>query len=656
MSLNPRFRFNNVHLEPRNISWVIDRKPKNTPAVEPTAVESPATELPAVEVPAGHPPGIKPFAPEKPLPRIPYQDLESLTWTQPQGRKSPHIREDLTDFQSDQYQSSLGTSTSRSIAPRIPSLLISTSTSESRTSTVNGRTPGPAITTSMPKTSVKRLKADKDPVPSPRSSPSTRVRKSKAPSYPAKSAGNKVRHSSHARRPRRPDPQQSVPATQIESQGSDPDPSFLHKHTIPSSPLFHSPQKRALLNLPYDNAGESVTADRIPTQSSKSLITLQAPPMPEGLEFFIKAWLKTSASRTLKQNIITNNTASESSITNITAGESSSRGIRVKRAVTNLRGRSAIENQSTSSRLTTLPPSRRSSSNRVLAIPRSNPPEARSRSSKLPLPLEYRKSTMSASSANQGLRASKAKNDAGRNSSKSIMPPQVNPSEAEFRTGSSLHFPPLLAPEQNAGPRPRSLTFSIHRTSNSKNTESLSPMPPSTRIKPVTQKSSIASAPEVSETGQNVNDYGSIVSRYIYGSGALQQPSNDTRSAPSTKPSTRVETMEHRGQDIEQELKTWKFMPKDRRLIIYDPILDLSPQDFLNERWTLEKFCEKGQAVEPREFRIRGTRESLNHDRLKCWVMYNMHVGWKPSWPPGYTRLCEESHDAVDLQSVDSFY
>ena len=84
-------------------------------------------------------------------------------------------------------------------------------------------------------------------------------------------------------------------------------------------------------------------------------------------------------------------------------------------------------------------------------------------------------------------------------------------------------------------------------------------------------------------------------------------------------------------------------MPDNLKYIIYDPCLSYTAQMFLEERWTLEKICREKSMMSEDKFRIRGTRASLNHDRLKVWLLYYMHMNYpKLTWPPGYTQLSEE--------------
>ena len=116
--------------------------------------------------------------------------------------------------------------------------------------------------------------------------------------------------------------------------------------------------------------------------------------------------------------------------------------------------------------------------------------------------------------------------------------------------------------------------------------------------------------------------------------------------------------------ELRQEIESWEELVPDKweNLVIVNPLRERSLKSLQNERRGLEEACGQRRVMKAEKFEVFGTLRHWDHDRLKCWVLFNMHQHFKDCWPPGYqpqTAIRElTGHDdgGEDTESTWSFY
>ena len=90
---------------------------------------------------------------------------------------------------------------------------------------------------------------------------------------------------------------------------------------------------------------------------------------------------------------------------------------------------------------------------------------------------------------------------------------------------------------------------------------------------------------------------------------------------------------------LEQEIESWgTSVPYDwQRYLRYTSPLNLCPEQVEKELRSLEKACVRKQVMESRPFDVYDTMEFFEHNRLKCWVLLNVHcLNYEGTWPKNY--------------------
>ncbi len=93
------------------------------------------------------------------------------------------------------------------------------------------------------------------------------------------------------------------------------------------------------------------------------------------------------------------------------------------------------------------------------------------------------------------------------------------------------------------------------------------------------------------------------------------------------------------GWHLRQEIESWGKLVPERweDYLVFRPLSERSPKELAKERRRLEEVCAEKRVLDVQPFRVYGTRESFDYDRLKCWVLFNQHLH-DDDWPKGYVQ------------------